>query len=391
MARQLKNSDSSSTPFGIKYGTGADGDKTYSSNHTLDSSDKFYNSRCTGTSGATTGSTPDLADGTYNLVCKIVQSQGTGANATPNWEYNKLISVSGGVATFLYPFSKTWNTGAQIITSANWRNVVINNGIQLTVPAWNGSYGGEFFMAANVSITGQSNNGQIVMDGLGFRAGSGANNNGTGQQGEGYAGVGSNTNSANGNGAGGAQGATDGGHVEGGNSGGGSNYTSGTSGSTRNTGIGGVTGNTVSTIDCQNMTMGGASSGAGGNWSNGTPASSGVNGSGNAHLLAPTITGIVFYCRGLNGNSNSSLAASGASAGGCALCQGQNISNITFNTGGGIGGTCTASFGGTGGNGGNGTAQIDYSGATPTSITGSYNSTLTPVLASSGGGVLAMI
>ncbi len=390
MARQLKNSDTASTPFGIKYGSGSAGDKIYSSNTTLSSTDQFYNSRCTGSSAVTTGSTPDLADGTYNLPCKIVQTQGTGANATPNWEYNFLISVLSGIATFKYPLSQNWNTGAQIVTSNQWRNVTINNGIQLTVPAWNGSYGGEFFLAAAVSITGQSNNGQIVMDGAGFRGGNGGGVN-TGSQGEGTSGAGGSSTAQNANGAGGGGYATDSGHVEGGNGGGGGNAGTGQNGSTRNTGTGGPGGAAETNSDNSTMVLGGGGSSAGRGWNDSVAPDSGANGAGNAQLLAPTITGIVFYCRGNGTGNNSARGCGGAGAGGNALCQGQNVSNVTFNLNGGTGGTCSGSFGGKGGDGGVGQAQIDYSGAAPSSITGTYNSILTPGLANTGGAFIFLI
>src|SRR5882724_11111646 len=204
--RQLTDLDTDKLKSGDRYSDGSAGAKVFNSTKTIDSTDGFYNSRITGSSGGNTASTPDLADGTYNLPCKIIQTQGTGANADPNNEYNFLISVSGGVATFRYNLTLTFNTGAQIVTSKPWSTVVVQTGVVISPPAWNGQKGGELYICASSSIITQGT-GYFNVSGLGFRGGQAVSQT-DGYQGEGYSGVGGQSTAANGNGGGGG---TDGG------------------------------------------------------------------------------------------------------------------------------------------------------------------------------------
>lgn len=171
MAQRLFRSDDTSK-WTYKYGTRAQGNKTFSSNETLDTGDHFQNGAFTGTEGALTGTTTNIADGTYNLPCLIIQTKGTGSNANPNYELNVLVSVASNVPTLRYPLTKTWNAGAQIVTSGNWGDVTINNGVAVDVPQYNSTngYGGIFFMLGKGRFT-QVGTGNVNLVARGFERG----------------------------------------------------------------------------------------------------------------------------------------------------------------------------------------------------------------------------
>jgi len=170
MAQRLFRSDDDSK-LTSKYGNGSQGSKTFSSNETLDSGDYYYNGTLTGTSGEVTGNT-DLADGTYNLPCKIIQTKGAGSNASVNYEYNKLLSVASGIAQFAFPLTKNWVSGAQFVTSGNWVNVTINTGITVTITAYSSSTGkgGVFYITGKGTFL-QVGTGVVDLRDCGFEKG----------------------------------------------------------------------------------------------------------------------------------------------------------------------------------------------------------------------------
>lgn len=329
MAQRLFRSDDDSK-LTSKYGNGSQGSKTYASSHTLDSTDSFYNGTIVATSGEVTAQLTNIAEGTYNLPVKIIQSAGAGSNAVPNYEFNKLVSVnSSGLGQFAFPITKNFVTGAQFITSGNWTNVTTNTGVSLSVPAWNGSYGGEFYMTGKGTFL-QVGTGNVDLRGLGFRGGlptviGGIDHGGNGGEGAaGYCGQGGWNGGANGNypsggGYGGdprgfsAAGAT---NYTGGGGGGGSKYAQGD----ESAGGGGGGGN-----------MYGGGGGGAGTDSNGSGGSGG----------ASTAVG--------GGNGGSGVNVSGAASGSAAT----NIS--------GDGGNGTDGAGRNGGGGGGGANAITNS------------------------------
>lgn len=309
--------DTDTDRFTKKYGNGSDGAKVFSATKTLDSSDGFYNSRITGSVDNFTANTPDLADGTYNLMCKIVQTQGVGANADPNNEYNFLISVSGGVATFKYKLTLNYVSGAQIVTSKQWSTVLVNDAVVISPPAWNGQTGGELFIAGSVSIK-TTNTGYFNGNGLGFRGGPAVAAPGDGYQGEGYPGMGSQSVlTPNGNAGGGAWNPPFHGGGFGGNPGG--------PGANKNNGVanGGVA---AGNDDLTSMVMPG-SGGSGSAQYTGNSSGYGGNGAANLDFLAPLID-ILFHSDGNpggNATSGSDAGGGSAGAGGNVRCKGRVV------------------------------------------------------------------
>jgi hypothetical protein len=324
MQRLFRSDDDSK--FIIRYGNASAGNKVYSTSKTLDSTDGFYNSAITADEGEYTGQT-SLAEGTYNLPCKIVQSQGVGSNAVPNYEFNQLISVDeDGVATFLLPITKDFVTGAQIVTSNNWLNVTTANGVSLTVPQWDGSKGGEFFMVGRGGFV-QVGSGNVDLRGKGFRRGvvNTTNNDGGGYGGEGLAGY---------SGAGGWNPTTspEGQAPSGGGYGGGSFFGTGASGATNYTGGGGGGGAKYQQGD---ESAGGG--GGGGNLHGGGGGGAGTdsNGSGGAGGASNSVGG---------GNGGTGLNGAGSASG-------SKATNVSGNGGNGRDGA--GALGGGGGGGAN--------------------------------------
>ncbi len=355
--RQFTTSDTS--PWADRYTNGSAGAKTYASNHQMDSTDGAYYSRVSGSAGNTTANTPDIADGTYNLPCKIINEY---SNANPNWEYNFLISISGGVATFKYPLTINCNysgLGSQLVAGNPYSSVIINSGVTINPPSWNGSYGGRIVWFARDSWV---NHGSINLSGYGFRGGSGVGSTAEGYTGEGTGGVSTqNQQSANGNG-GGAGGYSNNSPWNQGNGGaGGSNATSGqngngTGGGNNSNGGAGNTGNTTSTSDGVTQNMGGAGGSGGNNGASGNSGNGG-NGSGCLDVISRSITsdGAIYFNGNNGGGANYHAGAGGSGAGGFGVFKGQifNLSGTIQALGGShvVRGN-TDEDGGYGGNGG---------------------------------------
>ncbi len=326
--RQFTSSDT--LPWSTRYTDGSAGAKTYTSSHQMDSTDGAYYSRVSGSSGNTTANTPDLSDGTYNLPCKIINEY---SNANPNWEYNFLVSVSGGVATFKYPLTISCNysgLGSQIITGNPYASVVINSGVSINPPGWNGSYGGRIVWFARDSWI---NNGTINLQGYGYRGGSGVGHNTEGFTGEGTGGSNiQNQQSPNGNG-GGAGGYSDNSPWNQGNGGaGGSNYTSGengsgTGGGNNSHGGAGATGNTTTISDGSVSNLGGAGGSGGDNNNSSGGSGGGGNGSGCLDVVSKQITnnGNIYFNGNNGGGANYTAGCGGSGAGGHGNFRGQKI------------------------------------------------------------------
>lgn len=333
-----------------RYSSGSAGDKVYSSNHTLDSTDGFYNVAITATIGTKTASV-GLGDGTYNLPCKVVQSQGATANDTPNWEYNVLISVSGGVGTFKYNFTRSFYSGAQIITGNPYRTVTINNGVSVTIPAWNGSVGGEYVQFAAVKWD-NSLGGNIALTNLGFRGG--PDGNAPAGQGESWYGIGTWSHNANYSAGGGGD------HdlnnypwFASASGGGGGNATAGQNGywiGGANISTNGYGGAACGNSSLTTMLFGGAS-GAGGQ-NGGNAGGYSANSAGNITILSRTIKGGIIYLNGTAGQGGSgNEGVGGSSAASCGLFKGQNIDMGSVSAVGGASYTHSYQGGGAGSNG----------------------------------------
>lgn len=319
-----------------RYGDSSKGAKVYASNHTMDSSDGAYYSRLYGASiGGYTANTPDLADGTYNLPCKVVQSQGTGANSSPNWELNYLISVSGGVGTFAYKFTLPFSSGAQVITANPYQSITVNNGVLLSPPGFNGNYGGELFLFSSI-VVDNSLGGTLNLQGLGFR---GATN--TGVDDNGWCGEGT--------GGGQRQGNT---YGNTGGNGGGNYHVNSSGGAQLNTIYAPGTINAFATpettTDGLKINMGGAgASGTGNNAGNGN----GGNGSAILTIISRKILSGIIAGNGSNGVNASGSGRPGAGgAAAFAILKGQIVQI----------GTNLASF--AGGSAGSGSSDPEASG-----------------------------
>lgn len=332
--RQFSVSDTD--PWADRYTDGSAGAKTYSSNHQMDSSDGAYYSRIGGTVGNKTANTPDLADGTYNLPCKIINEE-VQTDTFPNWEFNFITSVSGGVATLRYAltfspdYTGTPSRKSQIVTGKPYSSVVINNGVTINPPAWDGNKGGRLLWFARDSWT---NHGTLQLTGYGFRGGNGVGADNVGFTGEGTVGNSVQTYNVNGNGAGGGGYSNNGPWDQGNGGGGGSNVTAGqngitTGGGNNSNGGGGVAGNIISTTDGILNVMGGAG-GGGGNKGGSGNSGNGGNGSGCVTVVSRIINSASDGAILLNGNSgqgnvNYHCGAGGSGAGGMGVFKGQQV------------------------------------------------------------------
>lgn len=313
--RQFRSDDTS--PLATRFSNGSAGDKTYASNHTLDSTDGFYNSPITSSMvGDYIANTPDLGNNTYNLPCKIVQCQGSGSDAAVNWEYNTLVSVSSGVATFLQPLTLVYNAGAQIITSNPWRNVTVNAGVVISLPSgWvsgNSKGGWGIFFCNNSFVTASTSS--LDATGLGF-LGHAASGGGAGFQGEGLPGTGGVSRSSNGNGGGGAGGIGDGG-------GGGGNASAGQTPGIGSPGDGGSPSGSANLVS---MGFGGGGGGGSKNGPNG--GATGSPSGGCWDVVSPIITiGGGVISDGVIGSAGSGgEGAGGSGAGSDILFKGQTV------------------------------------------------------------------
>ncbi|HWY79453.1 MAG TPA: hypothetical protein VNW29_03785 [Candidatus Sulfotelmatobacter sp.] len=389
--RQFTTSDTS--PWADKYTNGSAGAKTYSGNHQIDSSDGAYYSRVSGSAGNTTANTPDLSDGTYNLPCKIINEY---SNANPNWEYNFLISVSGGVAAFKYPLTINCNysgLGSQIITGNPYASVVINSGVTINPPSWDGSKGGRIIWFARDSW---DNEGTIDFSGRGFRGGQAVGGSAEGYTGEGTGGVSTqNQQTPNGNGGGGGGYSNNSPWNQGNGGAGGSNVTSGengtaTGGGNNSNGGAGQAGITTTSSDGVTSNFGG-SGGSGGVISSGGNSGSGGNGGGCLDVISRRITNngtINFNGNNGQGNVQYHSGAGGSGAAGFGIFKGQIIN---------LGGSITA-LGGAhqfrngsnagdedGGYGGNGGIAVYYGQTKSVSSNPSTTPILDTILNDAGG------
>lgn len=358
----------------IPFGRGSDGDYVPGS-----SADQTQTrATCTGTSGTTSLS----ATGSFSAgqLIFIHQTRGTGAG---QWELNRVASYGGGTITTQLQLSYTYASGAQVIVVPEYSSVTINNAIQISAPAWDGSTGGWLVFACE-GLFKINSGGSIWSSGRGFRGGLGGSDYGlntTGQQGESSVGAGSQSYTANGNGGGGANRRET--NEQGHGGAGGAHATDGTDGQQSGTGTWvneygrkGVAGTPTNDATLVSMTFGGAGGGGGiGDTSGQQAYGDGGNSAGGIFIIAKE-----FVCEGsvtlagANGvNGSADQGSGGGGAGGPFLGK---FKKATLGTNlitapGGSGGTGVAS----GGNGSVGRIRIEAG-----TITGTTNPTFSQLL-----------
>lgn len=373
--RQFSENDTSKWLDG--FGIGKAGNLVISSSATWSNLANYF----AGNSGAYSGYIGGSANWVAGDLVIIWQTRGYNANSSPNWELNKIVSVSGSTVVLKYPLTREYrdasdgdsaNDCAQIVRLIQYKNFTINSGVTLTCPAWNGGNDGIIPILASATFT---LTGSISLSSKGFDGGDqvgGAGNN-TGEAGEGHPAAGTVSVSANGNGGGGGSLVSDSNRSGGG---GGGNGTDGgyglTSAGANHTAPGVTAGNDGLTT----LVMGGGG-GQGGFWvGNAT-----VAGNGAAILLviakSISITGTILGVGQAGANATYDGAAGGGGAGGSVLLKGQTVAIGTdkMDLRGGAGGALYAGRGGAGGAGGKGRVAIYYKDSLAGSLSSTYYGT----------------
>ncbi|RJP45861.1 MAG: hypothetical protein C4584_02465 [Armatimonadetes bacterium] len=207
------------------YGTGADGDVTFTSADTdLTLTNKTSGRTCAdggdavnysvlglpAANQATLSATPSdgcLAVGDEILIINLQGTAGNSANVG-NYETLFIQSVSDNTVTFESNKTNNYGHGAEddtfIGTATSTQRVMlqripqydditIDSGATVKTSAWNGTKGGVLFFRATGTLT---NNGVITASSSGYRAGNTYSGSTGGYQGEGYKGTGTNQNAA---------------------------------------------------------------------------------------------------------------------------------------------------------------------------------------------------
>jgi hypothetical protein len=338
--RQFRSDDTDKWPD--KFGNGSvDVTKTTTETASLN------NAGCSGASGQKS-LTLDIASGFSNGDYVVIhQTRGTGAGT---WELNKIAAGAGSTSlTMAYNLINTYTDSgisqAQIVGFIKSKNFSVNNGITVTVPAWDGNKGGIYPVLANGDITITGN---ILCTGKGF-LGSTVHPFADGWPGEGYPGLSTNASQlSNGNGGGGGKQGTGGG-------GGGGYATTGSNGGGTNPGS---AGDTIGIVNLTTTFFGGGGGDAG------HQGGYGGNGGGFILLIGKTITitGSVINNGNVGGNGAAgSGGGGGGGAGGAVLLKAKIItlgSNLITSSG--ANGGSPSGGGGAGGNSSNGCIHADY-------------------------------
>jgi hypothetical protein len=305
----------------------------------------------------------------------IHQTQGAGAGA---WEFNRIVGkseVGSGYATYemQFDFSYSYIPGTQMVRMNQFQGGTFNANI--SVPAWNGLYGGVYGIMCNGQLTYA---GTIAAAGKGYRGGTAINpTSQTGYQGENFNNQTlSQSTSANNNGGGGGGGDTVGSGSNGAGGGGGGHASNGANGETAGVISGGQGGTTGATPDLSTMIMGGGG-GAGGTDDNpaGTPSGAGGSGGGMIVICAKQFvysSGSISANGDAGSNSVTFAGAGGGGAGGSVyiISQKADLGTNVITATGGAGGV-NAGSPGDGGAGGNGRIAVRHS----QPVTGSTNPT----------------
>ncbi|MBC8427939.1 MAG: lamin tail domain-containing protein, partial [Candidatus Pelagibacter sp.] len=298
----------------------------------------------------------------YGLNCPYLDEE---TNLTGNHETHYIEDISGNVLILKESLKYNYNSYTQVIRIPNYSNMIIDG--TLTCNAWDGSLGGNIaFSVSDTLIV----NGQITVNGLGFRGGPGGywDSNDwdlrTGKPGEGLVGYGWNQSDCSWafhriNGGGG--GITPCGSYYVG-AGGGGNSTAGIGPSLNGCGPATEGGIAIFTENGEDrLLFGGAGGGGGRTTQNGT-GGDGANGGGMIIFFANYLMGN----GSISANGNSAVSVSSSQGGGGAggtirIILGDHEYNGSINASGGQGGSCTnncANYS-NGGIGGLGRVRID--------------------------------
>src|SRR6185437_13293203 len=255
------------------FGDGSDSSITFSTNQT----ETVIDANCSGTVGTNTLAISNVT-GVFAIGQKIYIHQTRGANHGSK----QITTIIGGDLTttltladnltFSPTHSATTSVAekAQVRVMKQYTNGTINNGVVLTLKAWDGLKGG-LGLIDNFNGT-FTNNGTITGTGKGFRGASSVTRstrgNISGLQGEGTGGLSGTTSSAsNGNGGGGGTGNATGSTA----GGGGGNAATGTNGAGNGVSSFGAGGDQAGSTDLTSIDLGG-SGGSGGLQINNSPA-----------------------------------------------------------------------------------------------------------------------
>ncbi len=355
---QLQFASGDTITWTEKYGTGAAGALTISS----DTTETVTDSACTGTSGETALTATNVSFAAGQIIF-IHQTRGTGAG---KWQLNVIDSYTAGTITTKYALTNTYGTGAQVRVVNKNADITINSTKTLTAKAWNGTVGGLLVLMSDGTTTVTGN---LVAGAKGYSGSSGGDTNPGAEQGEGEPGMGSRVNNANGEGAGGPTA---------GSGGGGGHAAAGSAGS-GGSGPGAAGSQGGDNAGLTIMLFGGGGSGG-----KDSSAGNGGYGGGIVVIISKTIviTGTISTSGSVGTNAN---WPGGGGAGGAVLLKGQIITLGTtlVTASAGSGGTGL----GTGGAGSVGRIHADYSGTISGTTSPTIDSTLDATLADGASGM----
>ena len=345
--------NSSNYPLEVDYGDGSDGDFTVTSANTV------VNKYSALSSNASAGDTSIVVDtpgnfGANDTVLIIQMQSASNPDNVGNYEFKRVVSVSGSTLTLSAPLENSYTTGtfnstnaeaAQVIRVPEFNDLTISDGASITADAWDGKTGG--IVAIKVrGVLRFNGTGKIDVTAKGYRGGScnGCGNNAWGQQGEGITGLGQNSLDANVNGGGGGYGPSGYGGEPGA---GGGCRTAGKDGVSSYTSKGGEA---VCTAD--KLIMGGGA-GAGGDDDNKTPLPQYVDGGGAVLVSAAKIDNATIIADGENGiaTTNNAGGTTGGGAGGTIKVYYGAMTENIISANGGAGGVDNDDTGGDGGDG----------------------------------------
>jgi hypothetical protein len=348
--------DCSTEPSGcttetLYYGDGADGDLAVATGffHALQPT----TSALTGSAAAGDTSITLQAPTGFDAGDWVMLHSVQGSAEAGRYEIRRITGKVGAVVSLDAPLSKAFPglpNRVLVYKMFRYNNVTVAPGAELRSSLWNGNSGGivPIMVAGTLSVQGQ-----ITVDGRGYRGGLGTAgaSPAAGQDGEGWMGGPKQDNTAENFGGGGG-----GFHQPGvfsGGGGGGAHFTAGTNGQADQPAGRGFGGVAFAGTSSQRLLMGGGGGGA-----SDAGATDGARGGGIIYIRAANanITGTI-SSRGGTATSIScgSCDAGGGGAGGSVvLITPSTVAGSVFNVTGGLGGT-SAAFG-NGGNGGNGYA-----------------------------------
>ncbi len=238
------------------WGKSGGGDRVVSANTT----DSFVGAGFTGSSGSKSLTTAASLALNEDDLLLTHYSRGAGSG---NWGWNRVANYSGTTLTvqrnLSYSYTDSGDNQSQFIVVPEYRSMIVNGGVNLSVPSWNESTGGiaAYVCSGKITIAGN-----ILGTGLGFKGGIGDKSSGAwGEVGEGTDGTQVDQQENNGTGGGGGRnGGNEGGDGAGGGGGHASAGEAGGSGGPAD-GHAGLSGGSA---DMLGMILGGAGAAGGG-------------------------------------------------------------------------------------------------------------------------------